>query len=147
MILLDVNVLIYAHREDSERHIEYRAWLENSLNDDLNGCAVSELVLSGCLRILTHPKVFDPPTPLQKAITYVCQLRDHSGMTILAPGKRHWQIFTNLCDRASARGNLVSDAYHAALAIETGCEWISTDRDFARFEGLRWRHPFDSPRK
>jgi toxin-antitoxin system PIN domain toxin len=142
MILLDVNILVYSHREDVDEHKEYRSWLERHLDDNIQGCAVSELVLSGCLRILTHPKIFDPPTPLPKALEYVKSLRDHSNMTIISPGKRHWQIFCELCSSVSARGNLISDAYHAALAIESGCEWISTDRDFARFEGLKWRHPF-----
>ena len=146
MILLDVNVLVYAHREDMEAHSEYRSWLEQHLDDDFQGCAVSELVLSGCLRILTHPKIFDPPTPLQEVMTYVRELRDHPNMTIVSPGAGHWPIFCDLCTRASARGNLTSDAYHAALAIESGCEWITTDRGFARFEGLRWRHPLDPDR-
>ena len=142
MLLFDVNVLIYAHRQDAERHAEYRAWLERTL-DEGEACAVSDLILSGCLRILTHPKVFLPPTPLAKALTYVRQLREHPNVTVLAPGRRHWAIFIELCTTASVRGNLVSDAYHAALAIESGCEWITTDRDFARFPGLRRRHPLE----
>ena len=146
MILLDVNVLVYAHREDTEAHSEYRSWLEQHLHDDLQVCAVSELVLSGCLRILTHPKIFNPSTPLPKAMTYVGELRDHPNMTIISPGAGHWRIFCDLCTSVSARGNFISDAYHAALAIESGCEWITTDRGFARFEGLRWRHPLDPGR-
>ena len=142
MILLDVNVLVYAHREDAARHVEFRRWLEASL-DSPSGCAVSELVLSGCLRVLTHPRVFDPPTPLARAIEFITMLRDHPRLTVLAPGPRHWELFLDLCRRAEARGNLVSDAYHAALAIETGSEWITTDRDYARFPGLRWRHPLE----
>ena len=61
---------------------------------------------------------------------------------IVAPGPRHWPTFERLCLAAGAKGNLVSDAYLAALAIESGNEWITTDRDFSRFPGLRWRHPF-----
>ena len=142
MILLDVNVLIYAHREDSERHSEYRVWLETALAGP-EPCGISELVLTGCLRILTHPKVFVPPTPLERATAYVRQLHDHPNMTVLAPGPRHWELFLSLVEKAAARGNLISDAYHAALAIESGCEWITTDRDYARFPGLRWRHPLE----
>jgi len=143
MKLVDVNVLVYAHREDADRHAEYRSWLETAL-DGLEGCAVSELVLSGCLRILTHPRVFNPPSPLPEAMAYIGQLHDHPNMTIVSPGDRHWAIFRDLCERASARGNLVSDAYYAALAMEMGCEWVTTDRDYARFPGLRWRHPLDT---
>jgi toxin-antitoxin system PIN domain toxin len=142
MNLLDVNVLVYAHRKDAERHSEYRSWLESAL-DSVEGCAVSELVLSGCLRVLTHPKVFNPPTPLATAMAYVRELRDHANMSTISPGDRYWKIFWGLCERVSARGNLVSDAYHAALAIESGCEWVTTDRDYARFPGLHWRHPLD----
>jgi len=142
VILLDVNVLVYAHREETDRHADYRRWLEGTL-DSPAGCGVSDLVLSGCLRILTHPRVFDPPTPLRRAIEYVGLLRAHERMTLLAPGDRHWSIFLDLCRRCAARGNLVADAWHAALAIETGAEWITTDRDYARFEGLRWRHPLE----
>ena len=59
----------------------------------------------------------------------------------VTPGARHWNIFTGICASIGARGNLIPDAWLAALAIETGSEWITTDRDYARFEGLRWRHP------
>jgi predicted nucleic acid-binding protein len=57
------------------------------------------------------------------------------------PGDRHFDIFESLCQGANARGNLVQDAWFAALAIEAGCEWITLDRDYARFDGLRWRAP------
>ena len=57
------------------------------------------------------------------------------------PGPRHWEIFTGLCKAAGVKGTLVPDAYFAALAIESGCEWITADRGYSRFPGLRWRHP------
>ena len=60
---------------------------------------------------------------------------------IVAPGPRHWRLFTDLCRVAGAKGAIVADAYLAALAIESGSDWITTDRDYARFPGLRWRHP------
>lgn len=59
----------------------------------------------------------------------------------VSPGRRHWQIFTNLGDHSGVSGSLVPDAYLAALAIESGAEWITTDRGFARYQGLRFRHP------
>lgn len=140
MILPDVNVLVYAHREESERHEEYRIWLENVF---CAGAAfgVSDLVLSGCLRILTHPRVFDPPTPASVALAFVRQVREHPHAVVIRPGPRHWQIFSELCEKTDARGNLVADAFLAALAIESGSEWITTDRDYARFPGLRFKHP------
>lgn len=140
MILLDVNVLIYAHRQESERHVEYIGFLETAL-DGGTAVGVSELVLSGTLRILTHRKIFAQPTPLGEAIKFVNALRNHPNVVLISPGNRHWELFVDLCKSAEARGNFVSDAYHAALAIESGCEWITTDRDYARFPGLRWRHP------
>jgi toxin-antitoxin system PIN domain toxin len=140
MRLLDVNILVHAHREDSERHLEIKEWLESALIEP-EGVAVSELVLSGCLRVITHPKVFKQPTPLLRALEFVESLRGLEGVKILAPGEKHWAIFTGLCRDGDARGNLVPDAYHAALAIETGCEWVTLDRGFARFQGLRVVHP------
>lgn len=102
---------------------------------------LSELVLSGFLRIATNPRVFSPPAPIERALAFADVLRAHTSTVVLAPGERHWDIFRQLCVDAGARGNLVPDAYLAALAIESGSEWITTDRDFARFPGLRWRHP------
>ena len=140
MIVPDVNVLVYAAREDAERHGEYRAWLERAF-DGQEPVGVSELVLSGVVRVLTHPRVFDPPMSLIDALAYVEALRAQPRAVAMRPGARHWPIFARLCRDGNARGNLVTDAYHAALVIEAGAEWISTDQDFARFAGLRWRHP------
>ena len=142
MILPDVNVLVYAHREECERHEEYRRWLEN-LWAAPSSFGISELALSSCLRIITHPRVFKTPTPLEIALRYVNQIRGQANCVVVSPGTRHWTIFCELCRSAQARGNLISDAYLAALAIECGAEWITTDRDFARFPGLTWRHPLD----
>ncbi|CUS38768.1 putative enzyme [Candidatus Nitrospira nitrificans] len=74
---------------------------------------------------------------------FAVSVREHPNAVTLTPGERHWEIFQRLCREANAKGNLVADAYLAALAIETGAEWITTDRDYARFPGLRWRHPFN----
>lgn len=140
MLLVDVNVLVYAHRQDAADHAAYRLWLESVL-DSQQAFGVSELVLSGFLRIVTHPKIFKTPTPAARAQAFVHVVRKHAHAVVIAPGKRHWGIFTELCAKTQATGNLVPDAYLAALAIESGCEWITTDRDYARFPGLRWHHP------
>ncbi len=142
MILPDVNVLVYAFREAAPRHAEYRDWL-HGVARSREAFALSDLVLSGAIRILTHPRVFAPPTPIASALGFVEALRQQPNAVQVAPGARHWEIFTHLCARANARGNLAPDAYLAALAIEHGCEWITSDRDFARFPGLRWRHPLE----
>ncbi|MGH2987086.1 MAG: type II toxin-antitoxin system VapC family toxin [Solirubrobacterales bacterium] len=140
MILPDVNVLVYAHREDAVDHIEYRDWLNRAAQAD-EPLGLADVVLAGLIRVVTHPRVYDPPTPLDRALRAADALRAAPSAVPMVPGARHWVIFTRLSEAANATGNLVSDAYLAALAIETGCELITTDRDFARFPGLRWRHP------
>jgi toxin-antitoxin system PIN domain toxin len=140
VILIDVNVLVYAHREDSDDHERYRSWLEATLRADAS-YGVSDLVLSGFLRVVTHPRIFDTPTPLDRALAFVDTVRSRPNCLQVSPGARHWEIFARLCSQAQVRGNLVADAYLAALALEWGAEWITTDRDYARFPGLRWRHP------
>ena len=140
MVLPDVNVLVYAHREDAAHHAACRAWLEGVVNGN-ESYGLSELVLSGFVRVVTHPRVFSKPSPLADALEFAEQLRAQPNCVPVAPGRRHWDIFRALCVNAGAKGNLVPDAFLAALAIEAGCEWITTDRDFSRFDGLRWRHP------
>ena len=102
---------------------------------------MADLVLSGFLRVVTHPRVFQDPSPLEAALEFVSQIRARPNCVVLAPGERHWTIFEGLLGATRANGNLVPDAYFAALAIEHGADWVTTDRDYARFPGLRWRHP------
>jgi toxin-antitoxin system PIN domain toxin len=142
MVLPDVNVLVYAHRADLDRHEQYLAWLRSALTSDAP-YGMTDLVLSGFLRVATHPRVFRDPTPLEAALTFVSEVRDRPNCVPVSPGPRHWEIFARLCRSAGTRGNLVADAYLAALAIESGTEWITTDRDYARFPGLQWRHPLE----
>ncbi len=144
MILFDVNVLVSAFREDAPDHVAVRKWLVDVVEGE-SSYGVSELVLSGFLRIVTHPRVFDPPTPLEPALEYAQAIRSQPNCIVLAPGRRHWNIFVGLCQRANARGNLVPDAYLAALAIESGSQFITNDRDFSRFDGLEWRPPAVRP--
>ena len=98
-------------------------------------------MLSGTLRVLTHPRVFEPPTPPDAAPAYVAALRSTPNAVIVAPGSRHWELFVGRLEQSNAIGILVSDASHAALAIEHGCEWMTDDTGFSRFPGLRWRRP------
>ena len=140
MILLDVNVLVYAHRRDATDHERYRHWLERQVNAD-TPFGLTDLVLAGFLRVVTHPRIFARPTSLHDALLVTSALRARPNCVELRPGRRHWRLFEELCRAVQARGNLVPDAYLAALAIEAGAEWITTDGDFSRFPGLRWRHP------
>ena len=140
MILPDVNVLVYAHREDAHDHRFYREWLESVVNAD-SAFGLSDLVISGFVRIVTHPRIFVPPSALADAMQFAEDLRRRPNCVAVTPGRDHWRIFRSLCEEAGAKGNLIPDAFLAAMAIEHGCEWITTDGDFARFPGLRWRHP------
>ena len=144
MNLLDVNVLVYSFRKDAERHEGYRSWLLDLLNGDA-AFAISEQVLSSVIRITTHPKIFKEPSGLKEAIGFTEAVRQHPNCRLVRPTDNHWSLFTRLCEAANAKANLVTDAWLAALAIESGSIWITTDRDFSRFPGLKWQHPLDHP--
>lgn len=144
MLLIDANVLIYAFRADAPEHSLYRSWLRATLDSGVH-CGVSDLILSAVIRIVTHRKIARRPATLDQALEFVGWLQEHEACLAVTPGPRHWGIFVGLCRAAGVRGALVTDAYFAALAIETGAEWITTDRDYARFPGLRWRHPLAKP--
>ena len=132
----DVNVLVSAFREDAAHHGRCRKWLADSAaNGDRVG--LSELVLSGVLRVLTHARVFQPPTPSDAAVEFVDALLAQPGCITLRPGDGHWRIFRGMAVSLRLTGNRLPDAYHAALAIEHGCEWVTLDRGFSIYPGLR----------
>jgi toxin-antitoxin system PIN domain toxin len=141
VILPDVTVLLYAFRDDSIDHARYRAWLDEAVNGD-EAYGMSPQVLCSVIRVSTHPRVFVSPSRLEDALAYARVLLEQPHCTSVTPGARHFAIFEDLCRKSSATGNLVQDAWFAALAVESGCEWITTDGDFARFPGLRWHRPF-----
>jgi uncharacterized protein len=143
VILVDVNVLVYAHRKDAADHPKYLRWLTEVMHSP-SSFGMSELALSGFLRVVTHPKVFADPSPLDVALSFANQIREQPNCVQVSPGDRHWAIFEKLMRDVGAKGNLVPDAYFAALAIEAGADWVTTDRDYARFPGLRWRHPLET---
>jgi uncharacterized protein len=138
LILADVNVLIYAFRCDTENHFAYRDWLESVVNGP-TAYGVAPQVLSSVVRICTHQKIFARPSKSTEVFAFCQTLVEQPNATLIVPGQRHWSIFEALCIQCRATGNLVQDAWFAALAIESGCEWITEDRDYARFAGLRWR--------
>lgn len=140
MILPDVNVLVAAFRADDPRHAVVRRWLEQALQG-LEAVGLTDAVAGGFVRVVTHPRVFLRPTDLDVALAQVAGLRSHPQVDRVAPGVRHWQIVDQLCRAVDARGNLVADAQHAAVAVELGALWVSLDHDFARFPGLRWSTP------
>jgi len=138
--LFDVNVLVNAYREDAAHHEPCRAVIEEAVSGPA-AYGTTSIVLSGFLRVVTHRRVFKTPTSLVDAVEFVDILRTTPQAVPIAPGPRHWDIFTELCLEARATGNLIPDAYLAAIAIESGCEFVTTDRDFARFPGLSWMDP------
>lgn len=142
MDLLDVNVLVNAFRPDAPRHGDFRAYVE-SLIAGTQPFAIPSVVLSGFLRIVTHPKIFNQPNEFADALKFAEQLRAVPHCILLTPGANHWVVFIELCLRGGARGPNISDAYLAAMAIETGAELVTDDRGFGRWPGLRWRHPMD----
>ena len=141
MLLPDVNVLIYAHREDSTpEHADYARWL-TALAIGPEPFALSALALAGVARIVTNPRVFERPSTLDEVFAFVGELVARPTARVIAPGPAHLEIFEGLCRKAGAAGKLVADAQHAAVAIEHGCTLVTTDADFDRFPEVRWRHP------
>ena len=140
MLAPDINVLVDTFRTDSPHHARLAPWWRSVIASE-QSVVLFEPVAAGFLRIVTHPRIFDPPAPLELALDFLTALESQPNVLRLPPGERHWELFQALCRECEARGNLVADAYLAALAIERGCTWITSDRDFARFPGLAWRPP------
>jgi toxin-antitoxin system PIN domain toxin len=140
MILPDVNVLIYAFRKDVTQHSVCRAWLDRTILDDAR-FGISPLALAAVVRITTQARVYHRPSSLEDALGFCEDILGQPNCRVVEPGDRHWSIFARLCRQTNTRGPRVTDAWYAALAIEAGCEWVTLDRDFARFPGLRWRQP------
>jgi uncharacterized protein len=141
LLLPDVNVLIYAHREDGHpEHSRFAAWL-SAVATGPEPFALSVLALVGLVRIVTNPRIFKRPSTLAEALDFTTELVQRPNARLVTPGPLHWELVSELCRRAGATGKLVADAQHAAVAIEHGCTLVTTDGDFARFRRLRWHHP------
>jgi len=141
VILPDVNVLLYAFRQDSPRHADYHRWLERIVNAD-SPYGIAPQALASVIRISTHPRIYVQPSRTEDAVAFCQALMEPDTCFLVEPGHRHWSIFVKLCQDTQATGNLVQDAWFAALAIESGCEWVTTDRDYSRFPSIQWRTPF-----
>ena len=140
MILPDVNVLIYAFRKDVPQHAGCRRWLVDVVEGDAP-FGVSTVALAALVRVTTNPRAYKVPSAIDEAFGFCEDLLGQPHCHVVEPGERHWGIFRRLCVETDTRGGRVTDAWFAALAIESGCEWITFDRDFARFPGLTWRVP------
>jgi uncharacterized protein len=140
LILPDVNVLVLAHRHDQDGHEPVRAWLERQVNSD-QPFLLADVAVAGFLRVVTHPRIYLRPTPLESAVAFIDGLVAQPICIAAAAGARHWPILRDLLGDADARGNLVPDAHLAAIAIEHGGTVATCDRGFARFPRVRWVDP------
>ena len=138
MILPDVNVLINAFREDAPQYSICRSWLDGIvLGNERFG--LSPLALAAVVRVTTNRRTYVNPSSFDEVFGFCEDLLGQPHCQTIEPGERHWDIFKRLCIETNTRGPTVTDAWYAALAVEWGCEWITLDRDYARFPGLRWR--------
>src|SRR5579862_2354664 len=143
MILPEVNVLIYAFRTDVREHTLCRRWLDGVVLGETR-FGLSPLALGALIRVTTNRRAYSEPSTLDEAFGFCDDLLAQPHCQIVEPGERHWVIFRRLCIETNTRGPTVTDAWYAALAIEWGCEWVTLDRDYARFTGLRWRLPAEA---
>lgn len=140
MILLDVNVLLAAHRADHPHHALVRPWFDGVLAGD-EPFTVPDVVWASFVRIATNRRIFTVPTPIAQAFEFLRAVRGQPRHVPVLPGERHLELFEEVCRSADAAGDLAADAYVAAIAVEQGCAVASLDRDFARFPTLRWVRP------
>jgi len=141
MLMPDVNILVYAHRQDESRHAAYRSWLEQLANG-IEPFALSVLVAVGFVRIVTNRRIYVDATPVSVAWGVVEALSQRPSCRVVCPGPRHLALVARLCREMKASGKDVADAQHAAVALEHACHWVTRDGDFATLAllGLRWTH-------
>jgi uncharacterized protein len=142
MMLLDANILIYAHNSLAQQHQRTKQWLQSAL-DSAEPIALSWVTLLAFLRIMTDPRTFIDPLPIEDASGIAAVWLGHPAVSMLNPTDRHWPILKRLTEESQSRGPLVMDAHLAALAIEHGATLCTTDRDFTRFKGLRLVNPLE----
>lgn len=140
MIVIDVNVLLAAHRRDHPRHEVALPWFDRLTRSD-ERFTVPDFLWSSFLRISSNRRIFTVPTPLADAFTFVRAVRSQPNHLPIVPSPSHLGTLEELCTSSDAAGDLVVDAYLAAITIELGATLVSFDRDFARFERLRWTLP------
>ena len=140
MILVDANILLYAEDSLSPHHEAARDWWDRQLSGTSPVC-LCWTVIRAFIRISTNSRVFENPLPLKAAISRVQSWLTQPCTRLIYATDRHWSVFQDLLLDGQALGNLVTDAHLAALALQHGCELMSTDADFARFAKLRWTNP------
>ena len=141
MISLDVNVLVYAFRQDSVKHEECRDWLSKQIRNR-NGLVLIDIVLVGFLRICTHSKIFREPSSISEATNFLTVMISNPNVTLTSSTPETWHTFSRILDKTNVQGNKISDAWLAAIAMERNVTWISTDSDFDLFPNLKLLNPF-----
>jgi toxin-antitoxin system PIN domain toxin len=140
VIVVDLNLLIYAINEDTLQHARARRWWETVVSQD-EPVGLPWLVILGFLRLTTNPKVMPRPLTPAQAVAVVDHWFAQRRVVPLDPTDRHWAIFKEIITGLGTAGNITSNAHLASIAIEHGGRLFSTDADFARFAGLRWTNP------
>lgn len=135
MLLLDVNVVVAAHRVDHAQYPVVRPWFDDVLAGSEPFC-VPTVVWGSFVRLATSRRVFPQPTPLKETFTFVEAVCAQPHHVLLAPGTQHLALLRRICEEADATGDLVPDAILAAIALEHDCVVASLDRDFARFSSI-----------
>ena len=141
MILPDVNVLIYAFHEQADQHQVYAGWLNNARYEG-EELLFPDSVLLGFLRIVTSPRIYDLPAPIDQALAFASALRRGRRARVVEDLGSVWSAFERLVARdRQIKGNLVPDAYIAAVAISHKARVATRDRGYSRFSGLSWFDP------
>ena len=142
MILVDVNLLVYVVNEESPFHARTLAWWESQLQSG-RVVGLSWNSVYRFLRVITNPKAVPQPLALETAFHRVAEWLTLPQVLVLEPTQAHFDHFQRALKGKAASPKLISDAHFAALAAEHNCELHSTDKDFDKFAGLRWRNPLD----
>ena len=140
MILVDANLLVYAHSREMRQHDAARAWLDEQLGGTAR-VGLPWATLLAFVRLVSNPRVFERPRTVAEAWVQVEQWLDCDAVWIPLPTERHRELLSGLLRAPGMTANLVPDAQLATLAIEHGLALHSADTDFARFRGLKWRNP------
>ncbi|MCU0304133.1 MAG: type II toxin-antitoxin system VapC family toxin [Thermoanaerobaculales bacterium] len=142
MIIPDINLLVYAYNSDAPFHADSKAWWEGCLSSR-STVGLPWAVMLGFVRIMSSNAVLTSPMSPAEAVEHLRSWLGRPQTQIVVPGPRHLEVLASITASSRASGRLTTDAHLAALAIETQSELHSTDLDFARFPGLRWRNPLE----
>lgn len=142
IVAVDTNILIYAHREETEQHLVARKLISDYAEGN-SPWALAWPCLYEFLRVVTHVKVFHPPTPIPLAWEIVTSLLDSPSLLLLTETERHRHVLADLLSSVKPAGNILHDVHIAALLLEHGVsEILTADEDFRRFPGLKTTNPF-----